>query len=406
MSPPAPMRILLLTPLWSPDGASPSGIANHFHCLARGLRDAGHDVTVRWLPDLHHFPVPDQAATGVAVFRHEVNTRLFARGGWLARRLAWQIAALPVAVFAVFRQLAAQRCDIIETTSFSALGWWVEKLPGTPPCFTRISTTLDQLATRHTGAYSRALLLTAAVENACIRQARGPLTHTRRHRDEIEAMLGLDPRRVALVPHGIDPPRPDAAPAPRLAGAPALLFVGNLGHRKGADILLEAAPAFLAALPGATLHLAGATEGNDSLTAVFASLRNTFPGRLTVHGRVDAETLENLYRGCAVVLVPSRYESFGMPLVEAMRHARPIVATTAGGIPEVVGPEAGVLVPPGDAPALAAAIIALCNEPEALARRGAAALRRFEALFTTRSLAAASAELYRARLRFEEGVVV
>ena len=403
---PRPLRILLLTPLWSPDGASPSGIANHFYCLARGLRENGHSVTVLWLPDLHHFPCQDHAPTGVAVHKCEVSIPLLIRSSWLARRLGWQLAALPIAVYAVFRQLGKQPCDVIETTSFSALGWWLEKMPGSPPCFTRISTTIDQLTTHHTSSYSRALLLTAAIENACIRQAYAPLTHTRRHREELQSILGIDTRRVALVPHGIDPPPTMQHPPPHLPGEPALLFIGNLGHRKGADILLIAAPVFLKALPTAVLHLAGSTEGNDSLKPILAALQNAFPGRLIVHGKVDVKTRENLYGGSDLVLMPSRYESFGFPLVEAMRHGRPIVASCAGGIPEVVGTEAGVLVPPADGPALAAAIISLCTTPGELARRGAAARERFKSLFTTRSLAAASTALYRARIRFDAGTVI
>lgn len=398
MSSTAPLRILLLTPLWSHDGAGTSGIANHFHLLARSLVRNGHEVVVCWIPDPMHFNQPEpapQTPAGLRVVKVNVSTRLFAGRAWFAQRLAWQLFALPAALRALTRLHRETPFDAVETTSFLALGLLPDLFAGLPPIFTRISTTLDQLATNHTGAYSRALRLGATIENICVRRATLPLTHTRRHREELRDLLDLDPRRVALVPHGIESAPPVAIV--RLQGAPALLYLGNAGHRKGVDVLIAAAPSIFRALPDAVLHLAGMTGEEPDIASALASLETAFPRRVVRHGIVDAAKREGLYSGCDAVLVPSRYESFGLPLVEAMRHGRSVIATNAGGMPEVVGEPSTALPPPDDPAAFARAVIARCKDSEEITRRGISARHRFEAHFTTATLSENSIRLYRAR---------
>ena len=96
-------------------------------------------------------------------------------------------------------------------------------------------------------------------------------------------------------------------------------------------------------------------------------------------GRIPADELAALYRLAAVVAVPSRYEGFGLPAAEAMAHGAPLVAATAGALPEVVG-DAGVLVDPDDVAAWAAAIAALVGDDAERARLAEAGRRRAAAL--------------------------
>jgi alpha-1,3-rhamnosyl/mannosyltransferase len=113
-------------------------------------------------------------------------------------------------------------------------------------------------------------------------------------------------------------------------------------------------------------------------------------------GLVDEATLDALYRGAAVVVVPSRSEGFGLPALEGMARGRPVVASAAGALPEVVG-DAGVLVAPGDPDALAAALDRLLTDADLASSHGDAGRKR-AADFTWTACTAAHLAAYRAAL--------
>jgi glycosyltransferase involved in cell wall biosynthesis len=111
---------------------------------------------------------------------------------------------------------------------------------------------------------------------------------------------------------------------------------------------------------------------------------------------VDDATLDALYRGAAVLAVPSRSEGFGLPALEAMARGCPVVASRAGALPEVVG-DAAVLVPPGDAGALAEALDGLLGDAARAGSLSAAGCRR-AAAFTWSAHVGAHLGAYRAAL--------
>ncbi len=104
-----------------------------------------------------------------------------------------------------------------------------------------------------------------------------------------------------------------------------------------------------------------------------------------------------LFAEASVAVVPSLYEGFSLPAVEAMASGVPLVATTGGALPEVVGESGttGLLVPPGDPSALAAAIGTVMGDPELAARLAAHARQRVLDRFTWRACAVATADSYR-----------
>jgi glycosyltransferase involved in cell wall biosynthesis len=182
------------------------------------------------------------------------------------------------------------------------------------------------------------------------------------------ADLGVPGDRITIAPPGLD--RADAAP--RAGTPPVILSVGSLTPRKGHDTLI-AALGLLADRPW-TCVIAGADDRDPAWAATLRDRAAALPGRVRIIGAVDRDALDALYAGADIFCLPSRHEGYGMVFAEAMMRGLPIVAARAGAVPEVVPQAAGLLVPPGDAAALAGALARLLDDPEA-ARATAAAGR-------------------------------
>jgi len=177
--------------------------------------------------------------------------------------------------------------------------------------------------------------------------------------------FGIEENRLAVVPSATDPARFDVAPlSRRVLGVPeGVPFLGNVaalvGHKDHAT-LLDAMPEVLKALP--TLHLVIAGEGGlrSQLEAQIARLRLSE----SVHLLGQRNDVPNLLRALDAFVLSSRQEGLGTSVLDAMACGVPVVATAAGGIPEmVVHEQTGLLSPPGDPIALAASIVRLFREP-------------------------------------------
>jgi len=169
---------------------------------------------------------------------------------------------------------------------------------------------------------------------------------------------GVEPERVVVVYDGVEPaedgPEPDPLPRPVFGCAGAL--VDHKGHRYAVDALF--------ALRG-SLVLAG--EGPNRGALMERARERGLEGRVHLLGQVPE--LGGFFRSIDVLVHPSVEEGFGQVVVEAMLAGCPVVATTAGGLPELIG-DAGVLVPPRNADALAAGMLAALARPrgEGIAR--------------------------------------
>ena len=115
-------------------------------------------------------------------------------------------------------------------------------------------------------------------------------------------------------------------------------------------------------------------------------------------GRIDHDIFVRQYARASVAVVPSLYEGFGLPAGEAMACGVPVVSTTGGALPEVVG-DAGVLVPPGDDQALAAAILGLLRDQDKAAALGCKGYRRIQEHFTWKKAAEKTVDAYREVIR-------
>lgn len=171
--------------------------------------------------------------------------------------------------------------------------------------------------------------------------------------------------RFAVLPNGVDPA--SLAPIPAEPGTLRLLFVGRVDdRRKGFDLLRRAFAE--TRRPGWVLSVIGRISD-----ATRESLAAEFGPAVRVLGPVDEAALERAYAACDIFVMPSRYEGFGMPYIEAMRYGAAVIGTAVGGVPEVVPPGTGVLLPVDDGAALAATLMRLGNDPDERAGLGAAA---------------------------------
>jgi glycosyltransferase involved in cell wall biosynthesis len=198
----------------------------------------------------------------------------------------------------------------------------------------------------------------------------------RTKRDLIE-QYALPEEKIVVTPNGVDKAfGPEGA---RREGAPYALFVGTLTPRKDPVTAIEALALTKTEL---RLVLAGPHKGSEG-AARAAVARLGLEDRVEFAGHVPRQELAALYRGAACLVFPSRYEGFGLPVLEAMASGTPVVTTTAGALPEVAG-DAAVLVDPGDPVGLADGIKRALADRERLVQVGLERARRFSWTETAR----------------------
>ena len=185
---------------------------------------------------------------------------------------------------------------------------------------------------------------------------------------------GVAGGRVHVVTPGTDPaPLAVGSGGDLVRPGLALLCVATLIPRKGHAVLIEA----LRGLQDRawTLHCVGSTTRDADTTSALRSAiaEHGLASRVRLHGEVSAAVLQSMYAQADVFVLPSTFEGYGMALAEALAHGLPVISTTAGAIPETVPGQAGVLVPPGDAAGLRAALAMLLDEPVVRARLAAGA---------------------------------
>jgi glycosyltransferase involved in cell wall biosynthesis len=208
----------------------------------------------------------------------------------------------------------------------------------------------------------------------------------------------VDPHRMHIVPVGVDPelfvPMPEVK---RRAGMLITTASADVAM-KGLRYLLEAVAKLRTERPEVTLTVIGRPKEGGESARTIASLG--LEDAVTFVSGVSDQRIVELYAEAEVAVVPSLYEGFSLPAIEAMSTGIPLVATTGGAIPEVVGVDGDTAfsVAPGDGGALAHKIGYVLDHPRIAARVGAAGRQRVIDLWSWRHTAERTVEQYRARL--------
>jgi glycosyltransferase involved in cell wall biosynthesis len=184
-------------------------------------------------------------------------------------------------------------------------------------------------------------------------------------------MRAYGAEHVEIAPPGIE--KPGSFPERRGKGPVQLVCVGTLTPRKAHLVLIDAL-AQLLELEWRLVCIGSLDRDVETVAAVRARLTATgLESRVTLAGEWPPARLAVAYQDSDLFVLPSFHEGYGMAFAEAMAWGLPIVATRAGAIPETVPETAGILVPPGDAAALATALREILTDPAQRARLAAAA---------------------------------
>lgn len=181
------------------------------------------------------------------------------------------------------------------------------------------------------------------------------------------------PTRLRWIPNFVDVP---AITPKQRPGGPAV-FAGRLSREKGVDLLIRA----VASAPDLELDVAGDGPARPDLDRLTAELG--VGDRVRFHGRLAAEPLHELLRGCAVATVPSRWnENMPLSVLEAFAAGLPVVGTDLGGVPELIEPGVdGEIVPANDPARLAEALTSFTSDPERALAAGRAGRAKAEREF-------------------------
>lgn len=334
------------------------GIAVYTQTAARALAQRGHEIHVLIA---RREDAPTDAVDG-AVQLHVRKVR------WLPVVADW-LTGLGESI-GVARHLARLHrqfgFDVVEFPNWEGIGLVGAWFPSTKTVV-RLHTSMAEsleVSGKRPSVGDRFMMW---AERTSARNAHRVITHSLSHRNRLTRTYGLN--GVTVIPHGIPlpPPRQEI----KEASPPMALTVGRLNGRKGVHTLLKAIPLLFEHAPHSQLVFVGDSEEHP-LARQFRA-EHPRETRVRFAGQLEQAELDLLYAQCAVYFSPSIYESFGLTFVEAMARGKAVVGCEAAAIPELVHHEVnGLLAPPNDPVALAAAIGRLLASPADRERMGRA----------------------------------
>ena len=391
---------------YPPEGRG--GIAKYVHLLAHGLAEEGHDVTViagpagkegrtRPSPSSSHAPQLFRVAHRRLPLPPPIRHK--ARGIWNLLERSW----------AVDREIARLErsqgpFDVVEIPNWGAEGLCYA-FRQRAPLVIRLSTPFAQVSFLKEGRSDRlGLRLACFLEALPARRAACIIANSEfiaQYCSEFYRMPNAEP---VVIPQGIPVPVSPPAASKTREEAVTVLYVGRLEKRKGIDRLLHAIPKVVREAPYCRFVIAGDDIGEapqgKSYRDYFESFASPEARKATTFlGYVKDSELSQLYVDCDIFAAPSLSESFGLIYLEAMTHAKPVVAFRTGGVPEVVAHnETGILVELDNLGELANALIGLIKRVEIRQEMGRRGYERVRTRFTVERMVEETVACYRQTL--------
>lgn len=360
-------RFVLVTTSYPGFAASrPGGMESYARLMIAALLGQGWSVDVLCL--VYSGPVPEPRQEGGLTLR-----------GVRLPQVHWRLAFLRPVIHglalwrAVRRVDAAHRFDAIEVPHEGGIGWAVVMAFGRR-CFLRLHTTSRQHATFAATAPDAEGRAAIRWDRFTAHRARHLVAATRAHARSLADETGVPLARFTTLPLAIMPPLRGATDAPR----DRVLFLGAMERRKGVDVFLDAAA--IARERGSMYRWTAVGRWAAQWTGEAAA------GAVEVVDAASDADLERYWAETRFVVVPSRYESFGLVALEAMARGIVVIAARIAAFEEVIG-DCGVLTTPGRPDEIVAAIERLDADPRGERALAAAALERYHAVFSLAAFA-------------------
>lgn len=385
------MKILMVS--WEYPPVVVGGLGRHVHQLAVHLAGIGHDVVVLSRQpsgsDGKTHPPTDQVVEGVRVIAIPEDPPHFEFGEDM---MAWTLGMGHALVRAGVRLRALNEipAEIAGAGAPRVTEPWIPDVVHAHDWLVAhaaialaeffdvplVSTIHATEAGRHSGWVSgRVNRQVHSVEWWLAAESDALIACSESMHDEVSRLFGPELAEIHVIHNGIDlehwpynhePPR--GGPDGFVDGPPRLLFAGRLEYEKGIQDAIAALPGIRRTHPGTTLAVAG--DGTQLDWLISEAHRHGVADAVRFIGRVTHDELLTLLHDCDAIVLPSRYEPFGIVALEAAATGAPLITSTAGGLGDAVTDGvSGLSFEPADVPALAAAVRSVLDDPAAAARR-------------------------------------
>lgn len=374
------MKIALLSNEYPPE-TSFGGIGTYVGYLAKGLVRAGHEVTVVSLSLDRDKEGEDQ---GVRVIR------LARPGGWVLSAFGWEWRAAK----RLKRLVREDGYEIIEAPAWTGQAFFYRKSFGVP-LVVRLMTPYPKATQYGERPGGLRLIKTTLMERLTLRKASLYLSLSPAISEDYEDRYQIDPAKIRLAPVGI----PEPKVGPETTDPNLILFLGRLEPRKGVDLLIQAMPRVWSEVPLAHLTLVGRDQSlapNGKTYAQWA--KEVLPAgrqsQISFTGFVSDGEREKYLASCALLVAPSRYESFGIIYLEAMSYGKPVIGTRNGGAESIISDGENGLLSDQTSEALAESIVKILRDRDLSKSMGQNSLAIFKKGFTVQKMVETTLKYY------------
>ena len=396
------MRICLVSSEYPPEGTG--GIAAYVYTLAHGLTEAGHEVTViAGTAGAQEAAKSTDPCSSPRVYRVAPRQRLplpamvrhKGQGIWDLLEHGWTIDRTIAHL-----ERTQGPFDVVEMPNWGAEAI-IYSLHPRAPLVIRLSTPLAVIHQFPGSSPTKVgFRIHKYLEGLPVRRAHCIIAHSRFIANYCADFYGVPVGKTKVIPLGIKAPAVvSETPRPQDTTV-TVLFVGRLEPRKGVDYLLQAIPQVVGSVPHVRFVIAGRDTGTAprgvTYQEYFASFATPEAIKATTFlGYVDDRSLAQLYAECDIFVAPSLFESFGLIYVEAMVHAKPVVAFRSAAIPKVVEHGAtGLLAALKDVPSLANALTTLAQDGDLRRDMGRRGYQRAITKFSAQGMVEATLACY------------